>query len=113
MSILGDNIRKLRNKRGLTQAQFGEAIGVAESTISLYESGKREPDNKTLLRIAEYFQCTTDYLLGRTNDPKGYKIDTIAAHRTDDPTKQLPEEARKSLEEFKKFLYEKHGLKFD
>ena len=38
---------------------------------------------------------------------------TIAAHRTDDPTTELPEEARKSIDDFKKFIYEKHGIKYD
>lgn len=38
---------------------------------------------------------------------------TIAAHRTDDPTSELPEAARKSIEDFKKFIYEKHGIKYD
>jgi transcriptional regulator with XRE-family HTH domain len=38
---------------------------------------------------------------------------TIAAHRTDDPTNELPPEARKSIEDFKKFIFEKHGIKYD
>jgi transcriptional regulator with XRE-family HTH domain len=38
---------------------------------------------------------------------------TIAAHRTDDPTKELPEAARKSIEDFKRYIYEKHGIKYD
>lgn len=38
---------------------------------------------------------------------------TIAAHRTDDPSSELPEDARKSIEDFKKFIFEKHGIKYD
>lgn len=38
---------------------------------------------------------------------------TIAAHRTDDPSSELPEEARKSIEDFKRFIFEKHGIKYD
>ena len=45
--------------------QLGKVIGVAESTISLYETGKREPDYKTLANIASYFSVSIDYLLGR------------------------------------------------
>lgn len=44
--------------------QLGEIVGLAESTISQYETGKREPDNETLLRISEYFGVTVGYLLG-------------------------------------------------
>ena len=61
-------IRTLRKDKGLTMKQFGERIGMAESTISLYESGKRQPDNETLKKIADFFDVSTDYLLERTDD---------------------------------------------
>ena len=48
--------------------QLGNEIGVAESTISQYESGKREPDYATLIRLADYFNVSVDFLLGREND---------------------------------------------
>lgn len=63
--ILGKNIKSLREKTGLNQRQLGEKLSLAESTISLYESGKREPDNATLIRIADLFAVTTDVLLGK------------------------------------------------
>ena len=44
--------------------QLGAEVGLAESTISQYETGKREPDNETLLRIGELFGVTVGYLLG-------------------------------------------------
>ena len=59
------NLRALRKNKGLTMKQLGEKIDVAESTISLYERGKREPDNATLIRLANYFGVSVDYLLGR------------------------------------------------
>ncbi|CQR73349.1 HTH-type transcriptional regulator Xre [Sporomusa ovata DSM 2662] len=70
MSTLGINIRRFRDKFGLTQSQLGEKIGVAESTISLYESGKREPDLATLQNIANFFKVTIDHLLGRVDEEK-------------------------------------------
>lgn len=57
-------IRELRKEKGVTLKQLGEVIGVAESTMSLYETGKRTPDFETLLKISEYFGVTVDYLLG-------------------------------------------------
>lgn len=60
------NLRELRKNHGLTMKQFGAAMGVAESTVSLYESGKRSPDPQTLIRIADYFDVSIDYLCGRT-----------------------------------------------
>ncbi len=44
--------------------QLGEVVDLAESTISQYETGKRQPDNETLLRLGEYFGVTVGYLLG-------------------------------------------------
>lgn len=63
--ILGKNIKSLRERAGLNQRQLGEKLSLAESTISLYESGKREPDNNTLIKIADLFSVTTDVLLGK------------------------------------------------
>lgn len=59
-----NRIRELRKENKMTMKQLGEIIGVAESTISQYETGKREPDNEMLLRLAEHFGVTVDFLLG-------------------------------------------------
>lgn len=56
-------LRELRKKCGLTMKELGAEIGVAESTISQYETGKREPDYETLLKLAEYFGTSVDVLL--------------------------------------------------
>lgn len=56
-------IRELRKQCGLTMRELGEKIGVSESTISLYETGKREPNYETLLKMAELFNVSVDYLL--------------------------------------------------
>ena len=62
-------IKKLRKEKNITMKNLGKAIGVAESTISLYENGKRQPDNDTLKKLADYFNTTTDYLLEQTDKP--------------------------------------------
>ena len=49
---------------------LGDKIGVAESTISQYETGKRQPDHETMCKIADVFNVSVDYLLGRTNSPQ-------------------------------------------
>ena len=59
-----NNIRPLRKSAGLTMKQFGALMGVSESTISLYETGKNEPDIKMLIKMAEYFGVTLDTLVG-------------------------------------------------
>lgn len=61
---MGNRIRELRKQCGITMKQLGNVIDLAESTISQYENGKRQPDNETLLRLSEYFNVTVGYLLG-------------------------------------------------
>lgn len=60
-----EHLKEIRRKKALTMKQLGSMIGVAESTISLYESGKRQPDNETLLKLADALNVSIDYLLGR------------------------------------------------
>lgn len=60
---LGDRLKQLRQEKGLTQSQLGAYFNLAESSISLYESGKRSPDYATLKRLAAFFDVTADYLL--------------------------------------------------
>ena len=59
-----EKLRKLRKEKGISLKELGATIGVAESTMSLYENGKRQPDYETLLKFAKYFNVSADYLLG-------------------------------------------------
>ncbi len=58
-----EKIKELRKEKGLTMKRLGEIVGVSESTISLYESGKRQPDNDMLKKFASFFNVSIDYLL--------------------------------------------------
>lgn len=60
-------IREFRKLNKMTMKQLGEKIGMAESTISLYENGKREPDAATLIKIADCLSVSVDDLLGRAS----------------------------------------------
>lgn len=61
-----ENIRKLRKLNGITMKNLGKIIGCAESTVSMYESGRHEPDIKTLINLADFFNVTIDYIVGRS-----------------------------------------------
>lgn len=65
--MFGDTLRALRLSKKLTQEEIAKIIGVARGTYTHYELNKREPDNDTLLKIANFFNVSTDYLLGRNN----------------------------------------------
>ena len=61
----GKRLKSLRNKRKISQKDFGKIFGVAESTIGMYERNERKPDFVLLTKFADYFEVTTDFLLGR------------------------------------------------
>jgi len=65
----GKRLRKLREEKELSQLELAKNLDIANSTLSLYESGKREPDFATLQKIASFFKCSADYLLSRTDNP--------------------------------------------
>lgn len=64
-----DRLRSLRKKRGLSQVEAAKRMGIARTTYSNYEAGNREPDIDTLIEMANFYEVSVDYLVGRTNDP--------------------------------------------
>ncbi|MFL0507404.1 helix-turn-helix domain-containing protein [Ureibacillus sp. 179-F W5.1 NHS] len=70
MVSVGAKIKYLREKSNISQKDFAKKIGVSNTVLSRYESGDRKPDYDTLQLIADYFEVSTDYLLGRTDNPK-------------------------------------------
>ncbi|MBO5240822.1 MAG: helix-turn-helix domain-containing protein [Clostridia bacterium] len=58
----------LRKEKGLSQVQLAQALNVSKACISMIEIGKNEPTANTLIRYANFFECSTDYLLGREDD---------------------------------------------
>lgn len=74
---MGNRIRELRKMQKMTMKELGKVIGVAEGTISQYETGKRQPNNDTLVLLANYFGVSIDYLLGAER-PSSSVIDLFA-----------------------------------
>ena len=64
---MGFRIRDLREKTDLTQAQVGKAINVPQRTYAYYESGQRMIPPQVLCALADFYQVSVDYLLGRTD----------------------------------------------
>ena len=65
MTKFGDILSELRKDKALTQRQLAEEIRVSTSTISNYEIGAHYPDIEKLIELADFFDVSTDYLLGR------------------------------------------------
>lgn len=78
-------LKELREDKHLTQTALSQALPVSQTTIGMWESGARMPSVDKLLMIAEYFNCSVDYLLGGKNK----EVNTR--------TEQLPEISKEAL----------------
>ena len=67
MGKLADMIRSERARKKITQRELGTAIGVGATTVNSYECSKITPTAGKLVKLADFFGCTVDWLLGRTN----------------------------------------------
>ena len=63
-------LRELRKARGISQLKLAMDLNTNQNTISRYETGEREPGIDELIKIADYFNVSVDYLIGRTENPK-------------------------------------------
>lgn len=62
-----NRIKELREDRDLKQVEIAEKIGIDQKTLSNYETGKTNPDSFAIIKLAEFFGVTCDYLLGITD----------------------------------------------
>ena len=83
---IGNKIKELRAEHNLTQKELADALKVSKACISMIEIGKNDPTANTLLKYADFFQCSTDYLLGREDNrgvihvyPQTDKLDSLSA----------------------------------
>ena len=63
--MLNENIKRLRMARGLNQVEFAKAMGVSKQCVSNWENDNVMPSIEMLVKIANFFNVTTDYILGR------------------------------------------------
>lgn len=67
MNIFAENLKSLRLEKNLSRKQLANVLNVSERLISYWENGARECNFDMLIAIADYFDVTLDYLLGRTD----------------------------------------------
>ena len=63
-------LKELRKEKNISHLKLALDLSMNQNTISRYETGEREADYKTLIKIADYFNVSIDYLLERTDNPK-------------------------------------------
>lgn len=97
METVGERIARLREQRGMSQPQLAKELNVATSTIGMWETGKRGLKDESLRILADFFNVSTDYLLGRTDDKE--KTPTlVAAHLDDDLTEEQLDEVKNFID---------------
>ncbi|WP_368252047.1 helix-turn-helix domain-containing protein [Enterococcus sp. 2201sp1_2201st1_B8_2201SCRN_220225] len=95
--MFGQTLTELRKQKKLTQEEMAKIIGVARTTYSSYEQGRRTPDVDVQNKIADYFNVSLDYLHGRTDDKE--KAPTlVAAHLDDNLTEEQLDEVRNFID---------------
>ncbi len=67
---MNNNLKKLRKENGLTQLSLQMKTGIEQALLSKYETGDRIPPTETLIILADFYNVSIDYLLGRTDNPE-------------------------------------------
>lgn len=70
----GIRLRSLREDRDISTTELANVLHIQTRTLNYYETDKREPDYNTLVKIADYFDVSLDYLLCRTNSIISFKL---------------------------------------
>ena len=71
MKIISERMRSLRESLKLSQMKLSKEFGISQSALARYETNDAMPPLELLLKYADYFDVSMDYIFGRTNDPRG------------------------------------------
>lgn len=112
-----NTIRMYRKKKNLTLKELGKIVGVAESTLSKYETGTNEPDLRTLTLIADALGVSVDVLLGRsgeqTAEEKSPTPRTPEARILASGIDKMPERDRERALNLVRLMFEQYADYFD
>lgn len=65
--MIGKRLKELREEKELNQEEFAKVLNISRSSIGMYESGKREPSDELKKQMADFFNCSVDYLIGNSD----------------------------------------------
>lgn len=110
--MLGNRIKSLREAKGLKQEELAQKVSVSPSAIGMYETNKREPNNEIILKLAEFFNVSTDYLLGKSDIRNPEEIKNVPfANASGLDTTGLDEEDLKELQKQVDYIKKLKGKK--
>lgn len=100
-----NRIKILREELKMTQQELADKLGGAKSSVAMYENEERKPSLEILLKLSEIFNCSIDYILGKTNirnyekeDPLGLAKIGFSMDKYNPPTEKQKEQIRDLLE---------------
>lgn len=106
--MIGQRIRDLRKQKKMSQSELAKIIGVTQTTITAWETGKAEPSSSAVANLADYFNVTTDYLLGRPEEKKEKDSNSVDLADMDAlltyQGKQIPDQDRELINDLLKRL---------
>ena len=97
-----NRLKKLRKERQLSQDELGEALNLHGRTIGYYESQDRDPSPDTIIKLADFFGVSIDYLMGRSNIRNYEELQRLV------PFDQLPEEGQKEVLSYMEYIRHKY-----
>ena len=118
--MFGKILRELRKENNLNQSELAKKIGLSASAVGMYEQGRRQPGLELINKIADLFNVSSDFLIGRSNIRKSDDSKNIAKTNENSPylvqayDKNLPPEELRKIEKYINHIYkryEKKGLK--
>lgn len=71
--VFKERIKQLRKESNILQKDIAKSLGISPRAYRFYENGDRFPDFQGLIRLADFFDVSIDYLVGRTDNPKSHK----------------------------------------
>ena len=104
------NLKALRNEKNISQINLARHMNVSRSTVSMWENGASEPDNETLVKLANFFGVTIDYLLGNEDKTEPQRVPVteedimFALFGGEDVTPEMYEEVKR----FAQFVKERN-----
>ena len=114
MSDFSNILRSLRNEKKYRQEDIAEVLGLSKQVISNYENGLREPSFDILIKLSEFFNVSTDYLLGRTHfknssEEKALISDSDSSNEASEFSIKIYRKLKACLEKVQYFYKEKMG----
>lgn len=101
-----NRLRKLRIEKQLLQSDIAKLINKSERTVGFYETGERDMNTETLSILADFFNVSIDYLLGKSEirNPEKANLDNLQISLSTKDYSNISEEQLKQIEDFAKFV---------